>query len=269
MSRRKVVSMTPADLRPHPLHKELYGPPTGNSAYKDIKASMAARGFDERQPLLITEDGRIVWGVTRWAVAKALRLEQVPCEVFVPTDAAAAELEIERELIRGNMYRVKTQMILAREQRKILEVEAALARKRMGGGTDGGPSKSTDRVGKLFGESGKTVQRRLKVLTAIEEAEAEGDRKKAGQLTELLNAKQIVRALDVIQGRASSQAKKPARVEVVRTIHDHSTKAYSEFFEACAKAKVPAEVELLAAALRRMEDDLEAARTRVSAPTGR
>jgi ParB-like chromosome segregation protein Spo0J len=262
MSRPKPVWKSPADLRPHPLHKELYGPPTANSAYKDIKASMARHGFDERQPLLITEDDRIVWGVTRWAAAKSVGLALVPCEVFVPAEAAQAELEIERELIRGNTYRVKTQTILAKEQRKMLEVEADLARRRMGEGSDGGPSKATDRVGKLFGESGKTVQRRLKVLRAIEEAETAGQRKKAEQLTELLNAGKTLKALDVAQGKAPKA--KPPKVEVPPTIHEHANKAYSEFFNGCAKAQYPAELQVLEAALGRMRDDLESARRRVA-----
>jgi ParB-like chromosome segregation protein Spo0J len=262
MSRAKLIRKPPRELRPHPLHRELYGPPTANSAYKDIKVSMASRGFDERHPLLVTSDGRIVWGVTRWAVASSLGVADVPCEVLVPSDEAQAELEVEQELIRGNTYRVKTQMILAKEQRKALEIEAALAHRRRSEGSDGGPSKATDRVGKLFSESGKTVQRRLKVLRAIEEAETAGQRKRAEQLTELLEARKVVQALAVITGKKPKA--KPVKVEVPRTIHDHSTKAYSDFFEACAKARVLAEVEMLAATLGRMRDDLELAQRRVA-----
>jgi ParB-like chromosome segregation protein Spo0J len=243
----------------------LYGPPTSNSAYADIKASIKGRGFDERHPLLITADGRILWGVTRWAIAKSLDLTEVPCEIFAPSNPEQLDLEAERELILGNMYRVKTQVMLAREQRKILEVEAALARRRMGAGTDGGPSKATDRVGKLFSESGKTVQRRLKVLDAIEKEEAAGNRKKAERLTELLNNRQVVKALDTIKGRAVP-ASPPSKVAVPRTLNDHATMAYSEFFEACAKARVTAEADVLEATLGRMKDDLKAARKRLAGP---
>ena len=255
------VMKSPADLRPHPLNKEIYGPPNANSAYKDIKANMARGGYDERHPLLVTEDGRILWGVTRWDIAKKQGLEQIPCIVFRPADPVTAELEIEGEIIRGNTYRTKSQIILAREQCKLLEVERELARRRMADGSDGGPSKSADRVGKIFGESGKTVQRRLKVLAGIEEAQLAGNNKKAARLTELLEGKRIIKALDVIDGKPP--AKKPPKVETPRTLHDHSTRAYSEFFEACAKATVPAEIEILAATLGRMKDDLESARKRV------
>jgi hypothetical protein len=149
------------DLGTGVQHTALYGTPSQNPAYHDIKADMKRRGFDLKQPLLITADARVIRGVTRHAAAKSVGLEAVPCEVFTPEDPANAELEIERELVRGNRYRVKTQTMKAREQRKMLEIETALARQRRAHGSDGGPSKSTDRVGKVFGESGKTVGRRI------------------------------------------------------------------------------------------------------------
>jgi hypothetical protein len=264
MSKAKIMRRPIADLRPHPLHRELYGPPTANSAYKDIKANMRARNFDERQPLLVTADGRILWGVTRWAVAKSLGIGEVPCEVFAPSSAEAAELEYEAEIVRGNMYRVKDQLTIAREQRKLLEVEEHLARQRMGGGGDGGPSKSTDRVGKVFRVSGKTVQRQIKVLEAIEKAEAGGNRKKADQLTELLNGGKTVKALEVIAGKPSAPKKVPT-VDVPRTLLDHANKSWSEFYEGCAKAAVDTEVDLLASYLDKMNSALEEARSRVVA----
>src|SRR5262245_63306541 len=113
MATRKTAPQDPADLRPHPLNKEIYGRPTDNTAYEDIKAGMKARGFDDRQPLLVTADGRILWGVTRWHIAKALGLGPLPTEVFQPSSPETADLEYERELVRGNVYRVMTQVQLA------------------------------------------------------------------------------------------------------------------------------------------------------------
>lgn len=252
-------------LQPHLLNKVLYGPPTANSAYQDIKHSMRTGGFDERFPLLITDDNRILWGVTRWAAAKAVRLKEVPCETFVPSDPQSANAEMEREIVRGNTYRVKTQVMLAREQQKLLEIEGVLARQRMGSGnTDGGPSTAADRVGKVFGESGKTVQRRLKVLKAIDAAEAVRDTKRADKLTTLLEGKNIVKALEVIKGKPDGE-KRPVKVEVPDTFNSRYTRAYSEFFEACAKAQVPGEVEQLRGLLARMAKDLEAAEGRLNA----
>jgi hypothetical protein len=263
MAKSKLVNHAPDGLRPHPLNKELYGPPTANSAYKDIKGNMA-RGFDERHPLLITEDRRILWGVTRWHAAKALGLESVPCEVFVPSSPEAAELEYEQKIIEGNIYRIKTKRMLACEQRKLMELEKGLGRLRMAHGTDGGPSKSADRVGAVYKVSGKTVTRRIKVLEAIEEAEAKGDHKKVERLADLLERDQVVKALETIKGKAA--VKKTPTVEVPPTLLAHSNKAYSENFEACHKAQVPAEVQLLQANMERMRQDVDDAGTRLGAP---
>jgi hypothetical protein len=261
----KIVTKNAEDLRPHPLNKELYGPPNAvGSAYKEIRADMQRRGFDEQWPLKITERDVILWGTTRWAVAKSLAIKTVPCHVFKPesTTEADIELELRREIIRGNVGREKTQVMIAREQRELLEVESALARRRMGGDSDGGPSKSTDRVGLIFKESGKTVTRRIKVLRAIETAEAKGDRKQADQLTDLLNARSLVKALNVIKG-TPAKPKKSKPADVPRTLLDCVNKAYSEFYEACVRVQVESELDILKARLQQMASDLNTARERL------
>jgi hypothetical protein len=263
MAKNRTVNLAPDDLRPHPLNKELYGPPTSNSAYKDIKANMA-RGYDDRHPLLVTEDRRILWGVTRWAAARANGIREVPCEIFVPSSPATAELEYEQEIIHGNVYRIKTRRMLACEQRKLMELEKSLGRQRMAQGSDGGPSKSADRVGEVYKVSGKTVTRRIKVLEALEEAEARGDKKKAERLADLLERDQVVKALETLKGKPA--ARKPPAVDVPRTLNDHNTKAYSENYEACAKATVPAEVDILEANVERMRQDVDTTRTRLGMP---
>jgi ParB-like chromosome segregation protein Spo0J len=257
----KIVTRHPDELRPHPLNKELYGPPGANSAYKDIKASMARGGFDTRHPLLITADGRILAGVTRWACAKAAGLAELPCEVFRPSSEATAEVEAEAKLITENTYRVKSQVTLAREQRRLLELEKPLARARMAEGADGDVSRSEDRVGRVFSVSGKTVRRTLKVLDAMEKAEADGDRRRADRLKELLEAKQTVKALAIVEGKAT--AKKPPKVDVPRTMLDHAMKAHSEFYEACCKARVRGELDQVKKYLDEMRRAFEAARVRV------
>jgi hypothetical protein len=258
---RDLVWKSPKELRPHAINQLLYGPPSANSARADIRLSMKQRGFDDTYPLVITPDGRILSGVTRHDVAKELRLKEVPCVVFTPV-SDNPEAEFEQQVILGNIGRRKTPVMVAREQRKALELEKTLAKARMGAGSDGGPSKSTDRVGKVFNVSGKTVARQIKVLNAIEKAEADGDSKKAARLTELLNAGKVVQAQAVIAGKQAA-AKKPPKVEVKRSFGSHKETAYGEFFEACAKAKTPAEFDLLEGDLSRMHDDLRAARARL------
>ena len=77
-----------------------------------------------------------------------------------PASDATRETEYEQQVIIGNVYRVKTQLMMARELRKLVELEKALARQRMGQGSDGGASKSADRAGAAYKLSGKTVERR-------------------------------------------------------------------------------------------------------------
>jgi hypothetical protein len=266
-----IVMKDPATLRPHPLNKQLYGNPTDNSEYKQIRADMKERGYDERWPLLLTPDDRILWGATRNAAARSLGLPEVPCMIFTPSSPETAELEYEKELIRGNVQRQKTGVMVARELRKLLEVEKELARVRMGhAGLDGGPSKSADRVaagytldGKTL--SGKSVDRRVKVLDKIEECQAKGDHRKAERLTELLNGGKIVQALTLIKGKKAA-AKKPPAVDVPRSPLDHSEAARSENYEACAKARTAGEVEIVEANIGEMQQHANTARTRLGMP---
>jgi hypothetical protein len=106
---------------------------------------------------------------------------------------------------------------------------------------------------------------RSQVLDAVEEAESAGDKKRAARLTELLDGKQITKALVLIHANKDA-AKPPKKVDVPRTFHDHLTKAYSENYEACAKARVSAEIELLDSNLERMAKDVETARGRIKDP---
>jgi hypothetical protein len=268
MMKNEIVWIATAELRPHALHKQLYGPPTANPVYKEIKADMERRGFDERWPLLVTEDRRILWGATRWAAAKAAGRDQVPCTVFRPKSPDTAEAEYEEEILRGNVYRKKTELTLARELRKRMEVETKLAKARQGRQGDedeGGPSKSVDRVGKIYKISGKSVVRRLKVLDAIEAAEKVRDGKKAERLTDLLERGKVVQALDLIRGKPAAARKAP-KVEVPRTPADHSAAGYSEFFEAFSKAFSKAELDLAADNYARAGEALAWARNRMRAP---
>jgi ParB-like chromosome segregation protein Spo0J len=267
---RKIVLRSPADLRPHPLNKELYGPPTANEAYDNVRFSMSRGGFDERHPLLVTQEGRIVSGVTRWAAAKSLKLESVPCEVFVPLGEETAELEIEAKLITENGYRVKTRLMVAREQEKLVEVERVLARKRMANGRgddDEGPSKATERAAVAFKTSGSTVQRNLKVLAGIDAAKERGDERAAARLVDLLERGKPGKALDLIAaGKGESKQKASVKVDAPRTIHDYATKAFSEFYEACAKAGIEEELRVLEQYLDNMHKALQTARGRLEHP---
>jgi ParB-like chromosome segregation protein Spo0J len=268
----KIVMVPVADLRPFKDNAEVYGPPTANSAYKEMKQSMKQNGFFPYKPLLITLDKRVVDGITRWACAKACDIVEVPCVVMETDD----EAEIGRAMLEGNVQRKKSQLVIAREQRYALEIESKLAKQRMARGGDEGPSKATDRVGATYKESGKTVERRQKVLRAIEEGAkgTQAEQKKAEQLTELLETKQTVKALEMIDGKkpqpkedADDEAPAPKARRPARDVQDHASKMQSEGEQACHKAGVLAEVEMIEANCQRIFDFADAARRRLGAAT--
>jgi hypothetical protein len=263
---RKIVMKSPAELRPHPKNRELYGLPKDNSAYEDIRFQMKRGGFDERHPLLITTEGCIISGVTRWAAAKSVGLDKVPCEVFVPEaeDPAAADREIRAKIIKENIGRIRTRLQVAREQMEMAEIEKEAGRARMAQGSDGGPSASQDRIAKIFTTSGKTVQRNIKVAKAIDRATTQGDYRTAERLTELLNQGKTGKACDLIDGKAAGKAKKAVKVEVPRTFNDHNNRMYSEGFEASCKAQVAAELDQLQANLDRVQQEIDKARARLA-----
>jgi ParB-like chromosome segregation protein Spo0J len=264
---RKIVSYSPSDLRPHPSNKEVYGPPKSNDRYDEIYNNMKRGGYDERHPLLVTRDGRIISGVTRWWAARSLKLEEVPCEVFEPPDEETAEAIIEEKLFLENLYRTKTRLMKAREQQKLVEIQKILARKRMAHGRDdddAGPSKSTERVAKICKTSNQTVRRNLKVLKGIDAAVARGDEHMARHLIELLEQDKPGKAIDLIDGTVKGKPKAPVKVDVPRTPLDHSLAAYREFYEACATSKAEAELQALEQDLERMREALQTARARLT-----
>lgn len=92
-----LVNRLTRDLAPHSKVKHLAGRwLPGSDAAKALRRSIQERGIV--QPLVVTEAGEIMDGVTRWQAAKALQLETVPC--IVQPEEEALELCIETELHR-------------------------------------------------------------------------------------------------------------------------------------------------------------------------
>jgi hypothetical protein len=209
---------------------------------------MKKHGFDELQPLIVTQDRRVIGGCTRLAIARADKIAEVPCHVFVPKskDPEAAEAEVLMELVRDNASRERTEMDKARELRLLVQAEAVMARQRMaqgGRGEDVGDraGKAVERVGKQKNMSGSSVQKRIKILTEIERAEDQGDKKKAERLTELLEAKNIDKAINVIKGKPATP-KKPVKDQAPEpTLLGLAGLAQSNFESAAHKASVPGE----------------------------
>jgi hypothetical protein len=91
------TSRDPATLRPHAKVKHL----VGRWAKDSDKARALRRSIKEQgiqQPLIITTDGEILDGVTRWEAATALQLAEVP--VVVREEAEALEVLLASECRR-------------------------------------------------------------------------------------------------------------------------------------------------------------------------
>lgn len=75
-----------ASLRLHELQERIPAPDTGSPSWQAMLDSIAEHGV--MQPLIITEDGRIMDGGWRWRAATQVHLDSVPCTVAPDTDAA-------------------------------------------------------------------------------------------------------------------------------------------------------------------------------------
>jgi len=258
----------PRRLYPHPQNDRIYGKPQDNEQFDQMVKMMKKGGYNTDYPLTVTSDNRVLAGCTRHAAALAAKVKEVPCLLFTPTDPETAENEYQEELLRDNQYRAKTRYMVAREWQLLMDVEKELARQRMAKGKadDEGPSKASVRVGIRFKVGGKTVERYLKVLDAIDLATEEGDKATADKLTRMLNAGRANQALEQIKTGLKPGKGKPVKVDAPRTIHDHASMAFSEFYEACAKAGIEEELRVLEQHLDKMHKALQTARGRLKCP---
>src|SRR5262245_40132474 len=86
--------------------------------------SVAAKGVLE--PLVITDDNRIISGHRRWRAAQELGLSIVPVSVFPSHD----ELDVLEALIEANRQRTKSNEAIAREAATLLRIERERAKQR-------------------------------------------------------------------------------------------------------------------------------------------
>ncbi|MEI8045326.1 MAG: ParB N-terminal domain-containing protein [Verrucomicrobiota bacterium] len=104
----KVELRDPADLRPLPFVKAMRRWDTESSEWHDFVDDIRAKGIHD--PIVITQDGRVVDGETRRQAAKALQLAEVPCRV-VPEDEATTA--IMRGMKRRNLTKGQTAFLVA------------------------------------------------------------------------------------------------------------------------------------------------------------
>jgi ParB-like nuclease domain len=92
----------PFHLRLHPLHERVPKPDKASPLWRALILSVEAAGI--LQPLIITDNGRIMDGAWRWEAAKALRFPAVPCVIRPDHEAAAIVVETlvhRKQMTRG------------------------------------------------------------------------------------------------------------------------------------------------------------------------
>lgn len=181
-------------LRPHPENDRIYG----DEPDAELIESVRAKGVIS--PLLIASDGRIISGHRRWRSAQACGLVEVPVAVFGSDD----ELDILEALIHANRQRSRTNVMLAREAKVLMEIETERAKRRQqeaaarAGQASGAarraesnvretfPGRSEerarDKVGAALGVSGRTVEKAVQVLEKVEQLRGDGQVKEAERI---------------------------------------------------------------------------------------
>ena len=177
---RELNFVDPSALSAHPLQGVIYD--DGFDA--DLLESIEKTGII--QPIICTRDYTIISGHRRWGCSIELGMEKVPIEVRVDLKD---DLDIEECLILSNRSRSKTVEQKAREVSALERIESVRADQRKKAGVespDGDTGEALEKAAKSVGMSRNTARKAKKVVSAIDEADAEGDSETADRLRGLL-----------------------------------------------------------------------------------
>lgn len=185
--RKWVESVKTDTLKPHPLSEKIYGA----AEHPSLRASVEDVGI--QTPLMVSKmSGYVLSGNSRLAVAKELKMEEVPV-IYREDNLTPAEEE--DLVITSNAGRDKSREMRAREYCELKRIEIALAklRKPAAGKKGSGPNldptvkKSRHKAAERVGESASTLDKGLKVVEAADKLEAEGKTDEAKALLTALN----------------------------------------------------------------------------------
>lgn len=206
---------SPAELKKHPKNIEIYGDAVDKAFVEKCRKGI-------KLPVMILPDGTILSGHRRVQAARILKVKEI--DVVVIHDLTD-ELDILEYVIDSNAQRVKTNDQLAREDRELLAIEAERAARRQRDSLKKGDNsaeipvsdsgshtgRATDAVGEKRGVSGRTVERRVAAVNAIDEAEKAGDTERAEDIRETLNTKGAKPAADMVKPPKEKPAPKPLK----------------------------------------------------------
>ncbi len=184
-------------LQPHKLNESIYG----DNCCTDLNLAESIRVHGVLVPILITNDDRIVSGHRRWFHAKNAGLREVPVVVGAFDD----ELQIEEAIIEANRQREKTEEQKAREVRELKRIARKRAEARRDSKLKQNQRKAPDTDPEILPErgdsrdiaaasvgwSGKTGDKAVAVVDAIDQALESGDMAKAFELQDALNNQSV------------------------------------------------------------------------------
>lgn len=188
------------DLRLHPENEKIYG----NDVSQDLVDSIQSKGI--LTPLLISEDGRIISGNSRFKAASQLGFIQVPVTLFHSTD----ELEILEAVIESNRQRVKTNVQLMNEVVVLKHIESERARVRQLAAQNNNAGRSVqmnsselqdagqarDKVASSLGIGVQKVDRLITINDVVTELKSQGNNEAAEMLLETLEKKSVNAAIN-------------------------------------------------------------------------
>ena len=196
------------DLHPSPYHEEIYG----NGLPEDLEDSIRKEGV--LQPLVITEDGEILSGRSRWRICKSIGIEEVPCLIRQEKNLASEEKLA--TLINLNASRDRTPRQRAIEYRHLKIVEACRLKK------NPGQYESTPRkvAAKKVGMSPDSCEALLDAIDQADDLASRGKMEEASALNKAIDSGSIKSVKEASSGlggkKPSATKKKPkSKLDVV------------------------------------------------------
>jgi len=190
--KHKVIYMDPFDLMPHEVNESIYRDAPDEEFIESIKR------LGILEPILahevmhgLTPETVVLSGHRRMNAARVLEMDEVPV-IIQPDELVGTDDEAIRLLILSNRQRDKTNEQRAREYAVLKEIEVRLAHERKKQHHDKGEEgekagRASDIAAQAVGMSGRTADRAVSVVEAIDEAEASGDEGRAAGLRRKLN----------------------------------------------------------------------------------
>ena len=187
MTKHEVIYMDPHDLVPHEVNQSIYRDAPDDEFIESIRRLGVLEPILAMQPAAsIDSDGGVsvrptvvLSGHRRMNAARALDIDEVPV-IIQPDELVQTDDDAIRLLILSNRQRDKTNEQRAREFAILKEVEERLARERLASVTEGEKvGRASDIAAEAVGMSGRTADRAVTVVEAIDDAEASGDQGRA------------------------------------------------------------------------------------------